>query len=34
MAILLFLLLVGILVFIYMLLVKPNGTLTVTYTLR
>ena len=33
-AVLLFLILIGILVFIYMLLVKPDGTLTVTYTLR
>ncbi len=31
-ALLLFLILVGILVFIYMILVKPAGTLTVTYT--
>lgn len=30
-ALLLFLILIGILVFIYMLLVKPDGTLTVTY---
>ena len=33
-ALLLCLLLVGILVFIYMLVVKPNGTLTVTYSRR
>ena len=31
-AVLLFLVLIGILVFIYMLLVKPEGTLSVTYT--
>lgn len=33
-ALLLFIILVGILVFIYMIFVKPDGTLTVTYTLR
>jgi hypothetical protein len=33
-ALLLFLVIVGILVFIYMLIVKPDGTLTVTYELR
>lgn len=33
-AVLLFLLLVGILIFVYMLLVKPDGTLTVTYQYR
>jgi hypothetical protein len=33
-AVLLFLVLIGILVFIYMLFVKPAGTLTVTYTLQ
>ena len=33
-ALVLFLVLIGLLVFIYMLLVKPAGTLTVTYTLR
>lgn len=32
-ALLLCLILIGILVFIYMLIVKPDGTLTVTYTL-
>lgn len=31
-ALLLCLLLIGILVFIYMLVVKPDGTLTVTYS--
>jgi hypothetical protein len=33
-ALLLFVVLVGILIFIYMLLVKPEGTLTVTYERR
>lgn len=33
-ALLLCVILVGILIFIYMLIVKPNGTLTVTYELR
>jgi hypothetical protein len=33
-AIALFIVLIGILVFIYMLLVKPDGTLTVTYARR
>lgn len=33
-AVVLFLVLIGILVFLYMLLVKPDGTLTVTYTLE
>ena len=33
-ALLLCFLLIGILVFIYMIIVKPNGTLTVTYELR
>jgi hypothetical protein len=33
-ALLLALVLIGILIFIYMLLVKPAGTLTVTYELR
>jgi hypothetical protein len=33
-ALLLCLILVGILIFIYMLIVKPSGTLTVTYELR
>jgi hypothetical protein len=33
-ALLLCVLLVGIVVFIYMLIVKPDGTLTVTYELR
>ena len=33
-ALLLCVLLIGVLVFIYMLLVKPDGTLTVTYQLR
>jgi hypothetical protein len=33
-ALLLCLVLIGILVFIYMLIVKPDGTLTVTYELR
>ena len=33
-ALLLCVLLIGILVFLYMLIVKPAGTLTVTYTLR
>lgn len=33
-AVILMIVLVGILVFIYMLLVKPDGSLTVTYSLR
>ena len=33
-ALLLCLILIGIIVFIYMLIVRPNGTLTVTYELR
>jgi NADH:ubiquinone oxidoreductase subunit 3 (subunit A) len=33
-ALILFIVLIGILVFLYMLFVKPDGTLTVTYTLR
>ena len=33
-AILLFIVVIGLLVFLYMLIVKPEGTLTVTYTLR
>jgi uncharacterized membrane protein YagU involved in acid resistance len=33
-ALILFIVFIGLLVFLYMLLVKPDGTLTVTYTLR
>lgn len=33
-ALLLCLILIGVLIFIYMLIVKPDGTLTVTYELR
>jgi hypothetical protein len=33
-AVLLFIVLVGILIFLYLLIVKPEGTLTVVYALR